>query len=233
VDISGEAEAAEPLYEQSLALFEELGDESGRAVLLHRLGVCAMRRGALEHARDLVEASDEIHVRKGDGWGRTQTVGTLGAIARDSGDVERAFDLIDQSAAMARDVGVPWWESGMLAELASLFLNVGDLDKAETRARHALALADQLRDRAGRVFGVGLLATVAAQRGQLERAGCLWGAIEDEDAGAPLGGWRRHRQTCEALIRRASGPQFERARARGRALPLDAAVALALDAADA
>jgi len=155
----------------------------------------APREGALEHARDLVEASDEIHVRKGDGWGRTQTVGTLGAIARDSGDVERAFDLIDQSAAMARDVGVPWWESGMLAELASLFLNVGDLDKAETRARHALAGADQLRDRAGRVFGVGLLATVAAQRAQLERAGCLWGAIEDEDAGAPLGGWRRHRQT--------------------------------------
>jgi len=193
----------------------------------------APREGALEHARDLVEASDEIHVRKGDGWGRTQTVGTLGAIARDSGDVERAFDLIDQSAAMARDVGVPWWESGMLAELASLLLNVGDLDKAETRARHALALADQLRDRAGRVFGVGLLATVAAQRGQLERAGCLWGAIEDEDAGAPLGGWRRHRQTCEALIRKASRPQFERARARGRALPLDAAVALALDAADA
>lgn len=232
-DIAGEAEAAGSLYEQSLALFEKLGDESNRAVLLHRLGVCAMRRGAPERARELVELSDEIHVRKGDRWGRTQTVGTLGAIARDCGDVERAFELIDQSAAMAREVSVPWWESGMLSELASLSLNVGDLDMAETRARDALALAEQLRDRAGRVFGVGLLAAVAAQRGQLERAGCLWGAIEDEDAGAPLGGWRRHRQTCEALIRKASGPQFERARAGGRALPLDAAVALALDAANA
>jgi hypothetical protein len=86
----------------------------------------------------------------------------------------------------------------------------------------------ELRDRSDRAFGLGLLACVAAERGQRERAGRLWGAIEDEDAFAPLGGWRRHRQSCEARIREVAGSEFERGRAEGRELTLDDAVSLAL-----
>jgi hypothetical protein len=56
----------------------------------------------------------------------------------------------------------------MLAELACLSLDAGRADDAETQAQQSLALAEQIRDHAGRAFGVGLLATVAAQRGQLE-----------------------------------------------------------------
>jgi len=73
---------------------------------------------------------------------------------------------------------------------------------------------------------------VAAERGLRERAGLMWGAIEDDDAtalGAPLGGWRRHRQTCEGRVLELAGPEFNRSRAEGRALTLDDAVAMALE----
>jgi hypothetical protein len=53
-------------------------------------------------------------------------------------------------------------------------------------------------------------------------------SIEAADAVAPLGGWRGHRRQCEARISGAAGPEFERGRAAGRELTLDAAVALAL-----
>jgi hypothetical protein len=192
-----------------------------------------MWKGDLERARALVEESQTIHERNDDRWERifgvAQTIGTLGAIARDAGEQQRAGELIEQSAAMGREAGVPWWESGMLAELACLSFQAGRVDEAETRARRSLVLAEQIRDRPGRVFGVGLLATVAAQRGQRERAGLLWGAIEDAEAVAPLGGWRRHRKECEALIRDAAGAEFETARAEGRTLTLDDAASLALD----
>ena len=227
-DIAGDDAAAERLYERSMALFEQLGDEHGRAVLLHRLGIQAMRRGEPERARELVEASHAIHQRDDDRWGLTQTIGTLGALARDGADEDRAHELIAESVALAREVAVPWWESGMLAELAQLALNAGRLDEGDTRARESLALADRMRDRGGRVFGVGLLARLAAERGQSERAGRLWGAIEDEEAGAPLGGWRRHRQRCEERIRAVASLEFERGYAAGQALTLDDAVSLAL-----
>jgi tetratricopeptide (TPR) repeat protein len=216
------------LWEQSLALFEQLGDVLGRAVLLNRLGVSALERGELERARELTEASDELYMQSGEAWGRLLTVGVLGAIARDEGDAERAFELMAEGVALAHEFRVLWWEGGLLAELASLSLNAGRFDEAEEHARKSLALADELRDRSGRVFGVGLLACVAAERGESEHAGLLWGSIEEADAVAPLGGWRAHRRECEARISGAVGAEFERGRAAGRELTLDAAVALAL-----
>jgi hypothetical protein len=227
-DIAGFQEEAGRRYAESLALYEELGDEHGRAVLLHRLGINAMRRGDLELASELVGESHEIHERHGDTWGLTQTVGTMGAIERDAGNLERARELIAESAALANEIGHAWWESGMLVELAQLDLAAGRLEAGREAALKSLAMKDEMRDRPGRVFGVGVMARAAAEAGDYERAGLLWGAIEDEDAGAPLGGWRRHRQKNEERIKELAGSDLEPACARGRELTLDEAVSLAL-----
>lgn len=227
-DIAGDDDGAAQLYERSLALFSRLRDEKGRAALLHRLGIQAMRRGELAHARELVEASHAIHVSNNNRWGLLQTIGTLGALARDAGDAPRAFELIAKSASLARETAVPWWESGMLAEMAQLALDGGRIDEGENYAREALAVANGIRDRAGRVFGVGLFARIAAERRQFKRAARLWRAIECENVGAPLGGWRRHRPRCEERIREAADPEFERGLAEGQSMTLDDAVSLAL-----
>ena len=191
-------------------------------------GPRAVWRDNLERARELVEKSDEIHRRSGDLWGLAQTTGSLGAIARDEDDERRALELVRESASLAREAGVPWWESGALAELAWLSLNAGLLDEGEAHARESLEIAVRLHDRPGRIFGVGILARVAAERGESARAGRLWAVVEDEDAVAPLGGWQRHRDACEARIREAAGPEFDRGYAEGRALTLDEAVSVAL-----
>ena len=149
--------------------------------------------------------------------------GLLGAVARDSGDTQRAYELIAESAEQGAEAGVPWWEGGMLAELAALALNGGHVGEAETRARKALSIAEQIGDRPGRVFGVGLLAAIAAACGHQERAGQLWQAVAKEDVGAPLGGWRRHRDDLGAIAEpQPSHPH------QGNKLTLDDAVALAL-----
>ena len=110
-----------------------------------------------------------------------------------------------------------------------LALNLGLFDEGEAKARESLAIAEQLRDRPGRIFGVGIMALVAAERGEVERSGRLLAAIEDEDAGAPLGGWRRHRERYEARVRELAGPELERSRSESRTLTLDEAVLLALE----
>ena len=229
-DIAGEPTLAVELYERSMAIFDELGDAHGRAVLLHRFGIHAMLDGDLTRARDLVGESHALHERHGDTWGLAQTVGTLGAIARDEGDLERAATLVAESARLAEQVGVRWWHAGMILELAALSLEADRVDDAFDKARAGLELARQLHDYGGRVLGVGVLACVAGVRGDPERAGRLWGAIEDDDVRAPLGGWPRHRASCEArLVAACEGPVFDAALASGRHLSLDDAVALALD----
>jgi predicted ATPase/class 3 adenylate cyclase len=228
-DIAGHMEQAGRRYQASLALYEELDDEHGRAVLLHRLGLHAMRKGDLEQAREIVGASHEIHERSGDAWGLTQTIGTLGAIERDAENTERAHELISKSAALANEINHAWWEGGMLNELAQLDLAAGRIEEGKATAVKAMALAEEVRDRPGRVFSVGLLARAAAESGDSKRAGLLWGAIEAEDAGAPLGGWRRHRPATAERILELAGPDFEHARLEGRELTLDDAVRVAVD----
>ncbi len=228
--IAGETALAERLYQQALAVFEELGDEHGRAVMLHRLSISSMMRGDLDRARALVAESHEIHERTGDPWAQAQTVGTLGAIERDTGNAALAYELIERSANMASAAGVRWWWMGMVAELAALSLDDGRLDEAEQQARDSLAAATEFKDWPGRLLSVGLLAGVAAARGHRDRAGRLWGAIEDDDAMAPLGGWRRHRPACAARVAALESPQLERALAEGRKLTLDEAVEYALEA---
>ena len=199
-DMSGEDAAAEEFWEQSLALFRELGDEANEAVMLHRLAISAQRRGDLARAKELAEASRSIHEKAGNRWGIAQTLGTLGAISRDEGDEAQAGQLLEASLELAREARVTWWVSGTLAELANLALSAGRIDEGERLARESLDLAEKMSDRAGRVFGVGLLARVAAERGQAGRAQILWAAVEGEDVGAPLGGWRRHRERYRAEI---------------------------------
>jgi hypothetical protein len=116
----------------------------------------------------------------------------------------------------------------VLAELSALALREGRVDDAEEHARESLAIADRLGDRSGRVFGVGLLSCVAAERGELERAGRLWGAIEAEHAFAPLGGWQRHRDGCDARIRDLANEDFASGVDAGRDLELEDAVREAL-----
>ena len=230
--IAGDPAGAEQVLQESLALFEELGDEHGRAVILHRLSITAMIRGDLDRARELVEASHAIHARRDDWWQRTwahaQTVGTRGAIAREAGDDDYAYDQFVESAELSRAAGAHWWHGGLLGELAALSLRRGRVEEAEGYARESLVIARDLGNRSGRVFGVGLLAWAAAERGDLQRAGKLWGAIEDDAALAPLGGWQRHREACQARLQQLADDDLELGLAAGRELELDNAVAEAL-----
>jgi predicted ATPase len=227
--IAGRPDLAEEVWNESLAIYEALDDEPGRATLLHRLGISSMLRGDLEEARRRVETSDAIHRRTNYVFGRAETTGTLGAIARESGDLDSALELVRESASLAREAEVPWWESGALAELACLSLNAGVVDEGETYARQALEIAEQLHDRPSRIFGVGILSRVAAERGQNERAGTLWAVVEDEQVAAPLGGWLRHRGEAAASVAEVAGPDFDRGYTAGRELTLDDAVSLALE----
>jgi tetratricopeptide (TPR) repeat protein len=223
-DMEGDDTAARQLYERSLELFEQLEDEWGMGTLLIRLSVQELRRGNVEEARRLVERSREYLERADDPWGRAMVTGLLGAVARDSADPDRAYALIAQSAELGADAGVPWWKGGMLAELAAIDLRARRVDEAEARARESLELAAELGDRAGCVLGIGLFAAIAAARGERTRALSLWSAVECEDTGAPLGGWRRHRVDLEALVVGNAGE----GRAPNSQLSLEDAVALAV-----
>jgi hypothetical protein len=70
------------------------------------------------------------------------------------------------------------------------------------------------------------LASTAAAAGDVEVAARLWGAIEREEAAAPIGQWPGYRAEYECLVFSAAGSTFEEARAEGRLLALGEAAGL-------
>ena len=198
---TGDHDRGGAAYERALELFRQIGDEHGIAEARFRLGVVASRKGEFVLARALWQESLEEWERLGDEAGVTQALGNLGWWEFEHGeDREHAWELTERSLELARRLGWTWWEVGRLGELAERSLEVGNVEEGERRAREYLARAREIEDRTNTIFGLGMLAWAAAERGDDQRAAVLWAAIEAEEAKASEANWAAARHKYAAHI---------------------------------
>jgi predicted ATPase/class 3 adenylate cyclase len=224
-DLAGHDELAERASRESLDLYTQLGDDEGVAMLEHMMAVAAWRREDWDRMRELTEhalalARDRFSFLEITGYWLS------GQLALHDGDMEGAVDFTRRSAAMAHDAGWAWWESGQRHELLILALRRGDLEEAEREGRVALEMERTQENRLWALYTLAGLAQVALARGNLERAGVLWGAAEEEAESLPRWPDERARR-IGALAEEDREPVVD-ARERGRALDLWDAVAIAL-----
>jgi predicted ATPase/class 3 adenylate cyclase len=224
-DLAGHDELAERLSEQSLDLYTQLGDDEGVAMLEHMMAVAAWRREDWERMRELTEhslalARDRFTFLEITGYWLS------GQLALNDGDLDGALELTRRSAEMARDAGWAWWESGQRHELLMLALQRGDLDEAEREGFAALEAERTQENRLWALYTLAALAQVALARGELERAGLLWGAAEKEGESLPR--WPDERARRIGALAEEDRDAVLAARDRGRALDLWDAAAIAL-----
>ena len=225
---AGRDELAERAYEESLAGFRSLGDEQQATELVVRLGYAAFYRGDLGRARALAEealASPSLAERP---HRKAIAVGLLGEVEVADGNAEAGVELMERSAARAADCGFVWWRAGMLGKLSDHARELGRVEEARRQASEALLLSRDLGDRLRMTRGLARLARLAAEQGEAVVAGRLWGSVEAEEAREPIGAWENERHRFAAVVLAREGPEFERGRADGRAMPLDEAVGYAL-----
>ncbi len=79
-----------------------------------------------------------------------------------------------------------------------------------------------------RVYALALLARVAAETGELERAGLLWAGVELEERAGPIGQWEDERDAYAAPVLVHAGDELDRGLVKGRDMTLDEIVAQAL-----
>jgi tetratricopeptide (TPR) repeat protein len=232
-NLIGPVELSEQHFGEALAMARTLGDELGIAILLHRLATSAASGGGdIERVRVLAEESLDAFRRIGFPKGEAQALTSLAGVAQAEGDSERALELLEESRPLAESSGFRWWQAGVSARLAALLLQLGRLDDARADTEQALVLSVTMHDRSAIVYELGLLAEIHARKGETERAGELWGAVEAEEARAPVGGWL-HGPVRFRPSSTDPDPVLDGGLAAGRALSLDEAVALALGEAPA
>jgi tetratricopeptide (TPR) repeat protein len=218
--LCGEYDRAASSYRQSLELFVASGNEIQTANLRYRVAGQMVTMGETAAAWPLLEDSLRTFRQLGLPRGEAQVLGYLAEKPHEEGDLARAIELALESAAIAHEIDWGWWESGQLAAAAEFERERGDLDAAEGHALRCLELSLSLGDRRRAVLTAAKLAVIAAERGDAEQAGRLWGAIESEQTSRPVRQWENDREKLEALVLGADGPEFARARTEGRLLSI-------------
>jgi len=136
---------ATPLFEESLAIFEEVGDTCASAYSMSGLGMIAGAQGDYKRATGLLEKSLAIARTTNDRSAVATTLFKLGQVVFQQGDLARAAALWQDSTVRRMDLGD---NEGIALCLAGLARTALRLDQPE-RAARLLGATEVLRETIG------------------------------------------------------------------------------------
>jgi predicted ATPase/class 3 adenylate cyclase len=229
----GEYDEAVSLGEEALAISRALREPSVVAQHLQRLAHAVGATGDVRRSMALHEEASALWRELGNDLGVADTLLDLGLSEQMLGNLDRSAVLLQESLTIYDRVGELAGKSSALLSLGMASLRQGSPANAALLYREGLTIGRHLGDRQVMAWGVLGLAGVAWFRGDHEAASKLLGASEAvlEAMGiAPPPAARQMIDRGVANLRTALGDDALAAlRAEGRALSLDAAVALALE----
>jgi non-specific serine/threonine protein kinase len=228
--IQKDNDSATAFHEESLRIWEGLGDTAGVARALFMRGLVATQVGDLDglaeivdRAAPLVATLDEAH------WVVPASRVNEGLVAYYRGDPERAAALLYSAKACYVTCGFEWGIAWLTSHLAEFAADRHDVPEAVRLRQESLRLYWDHGDRWGVVEAMTEIASLAAETAHATCAARLFGAADALRAtiGIPVtpAFLARHKRG-EAAARTALGETaFLHAKEQGRALPLGDAVA--------
>ncbi len=245
----GDYQLAQVRQEEALTLRRALGDTLGIASSLGNLGVIAQEQGDYEAERVLFEESLTLRREVGDKTGMAELFSNLGMVARKQGDYAAAHDLYEQCLTLSRESGYTWSIALVLSNLGVLAQDTGDYDEARALHQESLTLRRDLGEKvsvAGSLACIGAVVTGRAsrelerstngsqeQRGQLEHAARLFGAVdtllESTLTLLPIEDRQLYVQNLAIVQSLLDEEAFTRAWSAGRTMSMEQAIDYALE----
>jgi tetratricopeptide (TPR) repeat protein len=149
----GDYGAAFTLYQESLALYREVGARNGISAALHNLGRVALHRKDYRVARSLLEESLQIAQEIGDRYNQGLVLNDLGRLALNQGDYTAARAYLEKSIPIVQETKNSEGQVGWLERMAALCVVEGNAENAvrlwgEAEARReALGLSLPIEER--------------------------------------------------------------------------------------
>jgi predicted ATPase/DNA-binding CsgD family transcriptional regulator len=223
--LQGDPSAARELAEESVRLFQEVGEAWGSALALNFLGRATLELGDPIAARPLLEESAALFRMIGDRQRLAMPLIALGLVALRLSDYAGARTHFEEALTVARETGDELYIAAALARLGTVALRVGDYQQAATLYGQSLALIWAQGYSESIALGLAGLAELANLLEQPERAARLFGAIEGlhEVSGIRLSPLRRaeHDRAVEGIHAQLDEATFVAAWAEGRTMSLE------------
>lgn len=136
------------LYEQSVALYEQVGDLSGMARVLVRMHAAVISHlQDVPRARALLERSLALAQKADDQKRVAETLISLASLERDQGDSAAADAHYAQSIALHRQIGDRNGVAHALFEIGYMATQHGDYARADETLQEALAISREQNNR--------------------------------------------------------------------------------------
>jgi len=169
----GDYRAARPLAEHALTIFQETGDQAGRAVSLTVLASVASFSADYEVARTLYEQTLAIRRELDDRRGVASSLSNLALLAADQSDHRLASELYAQSLVIARQLGDKKGIATSLANMGLMLHELGDYASARTHLEQSVVMCRELGDRTVMAAALSALGRLATDEGALSTARAL------------------------------------------------------------
>jgi tetratricopeptide (TPR) repeat protein len=217
-------------YEESLAIYREVGDRRGEAEAAYNLGFAYLLAGDLRAAKDSHRRAAEIYRDLEDSVRLAHATAAVGMVAYQQEDLDTTDALVEEAHVTFQGVGDLWGivlTSGLLCALA---LKRGDYERARPAAIEALEANLALGNVLGNAVSIQALAVLAVRLGRPETGVRLAGATDriKEVAGgeAPpaIVGLEDPREIAKDFLTEGRIAELWE---EGRAMSLDEAIALA------
>ncbi len=229
----GDYEQATALFEESLAIRRELGDRRGIANSLHNLGYEAVYRGDYSQAAILGEESLSLYRQLSEKHGIAASLFLLGYVTIYSGDYKQARLLYEESLLLYRNLGETRGIASSLFFLGVAAMHTADYASAESLYKESLSLYRELGDKVGMTECLEAMSALSGALEQDARAARLFGAAAAlrKAVGAPLNpsDRARYEQSLATIRGRMGEESFSAFWSAGAALPLEDAIAYALN----
>ena len=172
----GEYLEAQTMFEQSLAIRQDIGDRRGEGESLNNIGGIYSRLGDYPKALDFYEQSLAIRQDIGDRRGEGTMLNNIGFIYDSLGDYPKALDFYEQSLAISQDIGDRRGEGTMLNNIGGIYSRLGDYPKALDFYEQSLAIRQDIGDRRGEGESLNNIGFIYSRLGDYPKA---YEAFED------------------------------------------------------
>lgn len=166
----GDFSAAQRFLEQSLSLYQELGDKWGTAASLNALGVSARDRGDYASALEYFEKSLKCWRALADPLATARTLHNLANVVRVCGNYAAAQAALREAKNIFEEVGDRSGSAWSLNQQGDIAREQGDLPVARTLYQDALSVFREAGDRWGSARSLSDFAYVCSDQGDYTAA---------------------------------------------------------------
>jgi predicted ATPase/DNA-binding SARP family transcriptional activator len=228
----GNFAAARSYYEESLKLWQELGNKGEIAIALRKIGDVDASEGTYAEAHVHFEQSLAIHRELEDKYGIMRVLTSLGEISRTQDDYARAEIFYRESLALADELDHSWNRDLLLDNLAHVALHKGEYVQAQIHFQKVLVLSHRAKAGMDCTNYLAGLAGVAMASGDPGRAVTLFAAVKRqvEFLGTRLdyADHVEYERNLAAVRIQMEDDEFENAWAKGFAMTFEQAIEYAL-----